>query len=217
MDALFAETLNTAQTINDAVKAGKDFLNYVINTYPSNGSSTKPLPAIVNTLQTNFSTYTTTMGSAVSGVQGTITGIASDRNSIINSQNSLQQASETLSETLAGPTQTTLLGQQISIQTAQANLTTAQQNLDYTSVRAPIAGIVSAITATVGSTPGSNAVTIVGDGEVAQVTLNEIDAAKVVVGDKTTLYIRRDQRAFACGNRRGDRSGRHRKPRRSEL
>jgi multidrug efflux pump subunit AcrA (membrane-fusion protein) len=187
MDALFSETVNTAESINGAVKAGKDFFNYVINNYPLNGTSTKQLPPIVTTLQTNFSGYTTTINSAVSGVQSTITGITSDRNSIINARDSLQQASETLSETLAGPTQTTLLGQQISIQTAQQNLTTAQQNLDYTSVRAPIAGIVSAITATVGSTPGSNAVTIVGDGEVAQVTLNEIDAAKVVVGDKATL------------------------------
>ena len=187
MDALFSETLNTAQTVGDAVKAGKDFLNYVINTYPSNGSSTKPLPAITTTLQTNFSTYTTTMNSAVSGEQSTITGITSDRNAIINAQNSLAQASETLAETLAGPTATTLLGQQISLQTAQENLTTAQENLAYTSVRAPIAGTVSAITATVGSTAGSNAVTMVGDGEVAEVTLNEIDAAKVTTGDEATL------------------------------
>jgi multidrug efflux pump subunit AcrA (membrane-fusion protein) len=187
MDALFSETLNTAQTISNAVKAGKDFLDYVINTYPSNGSSTKPLPPITTTLQTNFSNYASTMDSAVSGQQNTITGIANDKNSIVNAQNSLTQASETLAETLAGPTQTTLLSQQISLQTAQTNLTTAQENLAYTSVRAPIAGTVSAIAATVGATAGSNAVTIVGDGEVAEVTLNEIDAAKVTTGDKATL------------------------------
>ena len=127
------------------------------------------------------------MDSVVSGMQSTISGITTDQNNIVNTQNSLTQASETLSETLAGPTATTLLGQQISVQTAQNNLTTAQQNLAYTSVTAPISGVVSAITATVGATPGSNAVTIVGDGEVAQVTLNEIDAAKVALGDKATL------------------------------
>jgi multidrug efflux pump subunit AcrA (membrane-fusion protein) len=186
MNAIFAETNNTAQTISNAVKAGKDFLDYVINTYPSS-SSTKPLPLIANTLQSNFSTYTTTMSSAVSGVQGTITGIASDENNITNTQNSLQQASETLSELVAGPTQTTLLGQQISVQSAQNALQTAQDNLGYTSVRAPIAGVVSAVTATVGEAPGSDAVTIVGGGEIAAVTLNEIDAAKVSVGDPATL------------------------------
>ena len=158
-----------------------------MNNFPVGSNGTQALPAITTTFQTDFSTYTTTMNSAVSGEQSTISGIATDKNNIVNTQNSLAQASETLSETLAGPTQTTLLGQQISLQTAQNNLTTAQENLAYTSVTAPIAGVVSAITATVGATPGSNAVTIVGDGEVAQVTLNEIDAAKVALGDKATL------------------------------
>jgi multidrug efflux pump subunit AcrA (membrane-fusion protein) len=186
LDSLFTETYNTAQTISNSVKAGKDFLDYIVNTYPA-ASSTKPLPAITNTLQTNFANYTNTITSEVSGLQSTITGIANQRTTITNAQDSLTQASETLSETLAGPTQTTLLSQQISVESAQNNLQTAQENLDYTSVRAPIAGVVSAIGAIVGETPGSSAVTIVGDGEVAQITLNEIDAAKVSTGDKATL------------------------------
>jgi multidrug efflux pump subunit AcrA (membrane-fusion protein) len=187
LDALFSQTDNTAQAIDQTVKDAKDFLNYIVDNYPSQSNSAQPLPAITNTYQTDFSNYTTTMTSAVSGVEGTISGITSDKQNIVNSQNSLMQASETLAETLAGPTATTLLGQQISVQTAQANLTTAQENLAYTSVTAPISGTVSAIGAIVGETAGSGAVTIVGDGEVAEVTLNEIDAAKVSTGNQATL------------------------------
>lgn len=187
LDALFAETYNTAQAISDTVKDGKDFLNEIFNTYPASANGTQALPAITTTFQTDFSTYTTTMDSTVSGLQSTMTQIANDKNNIINTQNSLAQASETLAETLAGPTQTTLLSQQISVQTAEDNLTTAQENLAYTSMTAPISGTVSAISATIGETPGSDAVTIVGDGEVADITLNEIDAAKVSVGDQATL------------------------------
>lgn len=187
MDAIFAETYNTAQTVTNAVKAGKDFLNYIVNTYPAASSSTKPLPTIVNTFQSNFATYTDTIASVVSGEQGVINGITSDKNNIVNTQNSLDQANETLAELLAGPTQTTLLSQQISIQSAQDNLQAAQENLNDTSIVAPIAGTVSAIGATVGTDPGSSPVTIVGDGQVAQVTLNESDAVKVQVGDRATL------------------------------
>ncbi len=187
LNSLFTETYNTTQAINATVKAGKDLFSYVSENYPAQPNGSQALPTSAATLQNNFSTYTSTMSSVVSGAQGTISGITSDKNSIINSQNSLTQASETLAETLAGPTATTLLGQQISAQTAQDNLTTAQQNLAYTSVTAPISGIVSVISATVGETAGSNAVTIVGDGQVAQVTLNEIDAAKVSLGDPATL------------------------------
>jgi len=187
LDALFTETSNTAQAVNATVKAGKDLFTYVSENYPIQANGSQSLPTDAATLQNDFSTYTSTMSSAVSSAQSTISTIASDKNSIINSKNSLTQASETLAETIAGPTQTTLFGQQISIQTAQNNLTTAQQNLAYTSVTAPLSGVVSAINATVGATPGSDAVTIVGDGEVAEVTLNEIDAAKVSLGDPATL------------------------------
>jgi multidrug efflux pump subunit AcrA (membrane-fusion protein) len=186
LDALFTETENTANTVGAAVKASKDFLTYVVNSYPAS-SSTKPLPSITTTLQNNFNTYTDTISSAASTVQGTITGITGDRNSITNAQSSFVQAQENLSELTSGPTDTQSLSAQINLQSAQNSLTTAQQNLGYTSVRAPIGGVVSAISAIVGETPGSSAVTIVGDGEVAQVTLNEIDAAKVSTGDPATL------------------------------
>jgi multidrug efflux pump subunit AcrA (membrane-fusion protein) len=186
LDALFAETENTANTVGAAVKASKDFLTYVVNSYPAS-SSTKPLPSITTTLQNNFDTYTNTIASVASTVQGTATGITSDRNSIVNAQSSFTQAQENLSELTSGPTDTQSLSAQINLQSAQNSLTTAQQNLGYTSVRAPIGGVVSAISAIIGETPGSSAVTIVGDGQVAQVTLNEIDAAKVSTGDPATL------------------------------
>ncbi|MDR3581728.1 MAG: efflux RND transporter periplasmic adaptor subunit [Candidatus Pacebacteria bacterium] len=186
LDALFSETGNTANTVGAAVKSSKDFITYIVNSYPAS-SSTKPLPTITTTLQNNFNTYTNTMTSVASTVQGTITGIVSDRNSIVNAQASLAQAQENLSELTAGPTDTQLLSAQINLQSAENSLTTAQQDLGYTSVRAPITGTVSAIGATVGQTAGSSAVTIVSDSEVAVVTLNEEDASKVLVGDPATL------------------------------
>jgi multidrug efflux pump subunit AcrA (membrane-fusion protein) len=187
LDALFAETYNTANTVSAAVKASSNFINYIVNTYPSSLNSTKPLPAITTTLQNNFITYTNTVTSAVSSAENTITGIANDKNAYVNDVASLAQASATLNEVVAGPTPTQLLAAQIAVQTAQNNLATAEQNLADTSVRAPIAGTVSAINVTVGEMPGSGAVTMVGDGQVAEVTLNEINAAKVQVGDKATL------------------------------
>jgi len=186
LDALFAQTYATAKSISDAVKASKDFLNYVINAYP-NSSSTNPLPSITNTFQTNLSTYTTTINNEVTNLTGTINGIASDQEAIINAQSSLQQASETLAELVAGPTQTDVLSQQINLESAQNTLDNAEQDLADTSIRAPIDGIVSEIGAVLGQTVASPAVSVVGTGEDAAITLNEVDAAKITMGDKATL------------------------------
>ncbi len=79
LDALFTETYDTAQQVSAAVKASKDFLTYIVDTYPSS-SSTNPLPAITGTFQADFNTYTATAATAVSSGQGRITGSANDTN-----------------------------------------------------------------------------------------------------------------------------------------
>ncbi len=186
LDALFSETYSTTQAVSTAVKAASDLINFVLNSYPK-GGGLAPLPSITNTFQTNFGNYTTTVNNEVSAIGNVVTGIANDKNNLLNDRMSLETASETLAELVAGPTQVQLLSQQINVKSAQNTLETAQENLADTSIRAPIDGIVASIGAVVGETVASPAVTIVGDGEVAQVTLNEVDAAKVVNGDKATL------------------------------
>jgi HlyD family secretion protein len=186
LDALFAETYNTAKNLSDGVKSVKDLLNYVINNYP-NSSSTNPLPAVTNTFQTNFGNYTNTIGNDVSNLSNGQNTIASDQTAITNAQLSLKEKQDSLTSLMAGPDALDVQSQNLSIQQQQLSLETAQQNLDDTSIRAPIDGVVSAVDAIVGESVPSPAVSIVGSSEVAQVTLNEVDAAKVALGQKATL------------------------------
>ncbi len=186
LDTLFSETYQTTQLVSASVKAINDLLNYVVNNYPKD-NRLAPLPTITTTFQTTFGTEITAVNNNVSSVENVIVGIANDKNTLENDQLSLAQASETLAELVAGPTQLNLLSQQISIQSAQNALATAEQNLAYCSIRAPISGVISAVPAIVGTTVSSPAVSMVTQGELAEVTLNEVDAAKVAIGNKATL------------------------------
>ncbi len=179
LDALFSETANTTKAVSNAVIASKDLITYIVDSYPSS-SSTKPLPSIVNSDQTNFSTYTQT-------ITNDITNITNAQNTIANDEISLNEKEEALTSLEAGPDPLDVQSQQISIQSSQMSLQTAEQNLADDSIRAPVSGTVSAIGAVVGTPIASSAVTLVADGEVAQVTLNEVDAAKVNLGDQATL------------------------------
>lgn len=185
LDALFAETYHTAQTISASVKSIKDLLNYVVNNYPSgNGSQ---LPAVTNTLQTNMNGYTATMNGDVASLNGAMTTIGNDKTNATNATLALNVASSTLATLLAGPDALSVQSSQLSVQQQELALQTAQTNLNDCSIRAPIGGTVSAVNAVVGETVSSPAVTIVGQSQVAEVTLNEVDAAKVKVGDPATL------------------------------
>jgi HlyD family secretion protein len=186
LNALFTESYNTAKTISDAVKSGTDLLDYAVNNYPS-GQGTNALPTITATYQTDFGTYTNTIDSDVSSISGAITTITNDEQSLTNDQLSFAQAQENLNELVAGPNPLDIQTQNISIENAQIGLQTAQENLADDSIRAPIAGVVATMPSVVGETVASPAATIASDDNLAQVTLNEIDAAKVQVGNKATL------------------------------
>jgi multidrug efflux pump subunit AcrA (membrane-fusion protein) len=189
LDALFAETYATSRSVSEAVKSVKDLLNYVVNNYPTSQGLVAQLPAVTNTFQTSMGNYTNTANGDVSNLSGAINAITSDKTAILNAQLTLNENSSTLATLLAGANSLDVQSSQLSIQQQQLSLQTAQQNLANDYVRAPIDGVVSALPSVVGATVPSPAVSLVGQLQVAQVTLNEVDAAKVKVGDKATLVF----------------------------
>jgi multidrug efflux pump subunit AcrA (membrane-fusion protein) len=79
---------------------------------------------------------------------------------------------------------------QAAVDAASAEMAVAQQNLAQASITAPIAGTVAAIGLNVGSSAGSNGITIIGPGahEVnTTVTLTNINLLKV--GDSATVAV----------------------------
>jgi multidrug efflux pump subunit AcrA (membrane-fusion protein) len=186
LDGLFAQSYAASKTVGDAIKSVKDLLDYVVNSYPT-GQGLASLPAITTTDQTSFGSYTTTVTSDISNILNTINTIAKDKQAMINAQTALTQANQSLTDLTNGPDPLDVKSQGISIENAQIALQTAQQNLAYDSIRAPIDGVVASVPSVVGQNVPSPAVSIVSNGQLAQITLNEVDAAKVNLGDKATL------------------------------
>ena len=146
-----------------------------------------------------MNSYTNTVGGDVSSLANTVNTISNDKTSLTNASLSLDQASSSLATLLAGADPLDIQSSQLSIQQQELSLQTAQTNLDDCYIRSPIDGIVSAIAAVVGEDVPSPAVTIVGQSQVAEVTLNEIDAAKVKVGDKATMTFDAISRLSVAG------------------
>ena len=185
LDALFSETYDTAQTVSESVKSIKDLLNYAVNNYPSENNS--QLPAITNTFQTNMSNYTNTVSGDVSSLANAVNTINSDKT--ISRMPAFLSTSQVRRSPRFLRVPIRLMSSRASFPSSSRSLRlqTAQTNLDDCYIRSPIDGVVSAIAAVIGEDVPSPAVTIVGQSQVAEVTLNEIDAAKVKVGDKATM------------------------------
>ncbi len=179
IEALITESYQTAADISDALKASTDFLNFV-NTTLTNRSLELPstlLPQI-NTL----TGYTTT-------TNGNVAALASDAANVTSDERAVTAAQASLAQIEAGADPLQVQADELTIQMKQAALAAAEQDLADTVVRAPFSGTVAAIAVQRYETIGSNVAvaTLVSDNQSVDISVNEVDAAKLKVGEKATL------------------------------
>jgi len=105
-----------------------------------------------------------------------------DASSLLSAQNSIATNENSLDTLVTGPNS-------LQIQAQQLSLTTAEQNYAYENVTAPFNGTVALIDVTPAEqvSNGTAIATVVTTNEYATISLNEVDAAKIVVGQKSTL------------------------------
>jgi RND family efflux transporter MFP subunit len=124
--------------------------------------------------------------SAVTGYVSTANGIVSTlfslQGSITSAKHALDKAQASLQNLEAGPDEIDRRSQALAVKQKQEALG------DY-SVYAPFDGIVASVDAKVGGQGSSGAAvaTLITKSQVAEISLNEVDAAKVKAGQKATL------------------------------
>jgi RND family efflux transporter MFP subunit len=166
--ALINESYGAVTDLSDALRAATNFLDSV-NTALQNQNSSVP-----STLTSNISTlmgYTTTTKGYATSLSNDISNLA------VNSQQS------------AGADPLAIQSSKLSLQEKQDALAQAEQALADTVVRAPFSGTVGALSVqqyqTIGS--GTAVATLVSDNQNVNISVNEVDAAKLKVGEKATL------------------------------
>ncbi|MGD0977022.1 MAG: efflux RND transporter periplasmic adaptor subunit [Minisyncoccia bacterium] len=169
------DTLLTTRLVAQAVKSEQNMLNYLISYLNQKyNSSSSAVPSQITTYQNNLAAYTATLNSRISGLSGSIDSINSQEEAIA-------------SGTLGDPVD--LSDQENTVSQKEAALTDAQTNLADCYIRAPFDGVVAKVSVNNGDVvSGSTAiVTMITNQHLASITLNELDATKIVIGQKATL------------------------------
>jgi RND family efflux transporter MFP subunit len=121
--------------------------------------------------------------------------LQSAQQQLTSAQDALQQAQLEYEAKVAPPTDAQVAQAQAQVAQAQASYDSAVTNYDNNIIKSPIDGTVAAVNVSVGDQANSGSsgttetdlMTIITPQQVANVTLNEVDAAKVQVGQKATL------------------------------
>lgn len=118
----------------------------------------------------------------VSSANSVVSKVTSARNSITSNKRAFENAKTSLDDLRDGPDALDLRSSELSVRQKQEAVS------NYV-VRAPFDGVVASVAAKIGDSVnnGATIATLITKQKVAEISLNEIDAAKVAVGQKATL------------------------------
>jgi multidrug efflux pump subunit AcrA (membrane-fusion protein) len=166
-------------------QAAQSELNFLAEVNDLATADNLHLPAAFTTLQTSAKSYLSTLNSNLTQLNAEKKTLTNDKQTVTTDQQNVQ-LDQVGNSNGSNPISLQISANNIAKQ--KQDLATEETNLaDYTIV-APFDGTVSAVSAKVGDQAGSAAVaTVLTSQDVAELSLNEVDAAKVQVGQKATL------------------------------
>jgi len=156
-----ADTYDAALAVAEAAKYIQDAIVYFRNADTAS-------PQAANTA------YTTVIP-LVASANATVATLATTKNSITTAQRTLDDVQEGADS--------------LDVRSSELSIRQKQEALDDYSVRAPFDGSIASVTAKIGEnvSNGASIATLVTKQKIAELSLNEVDAAQIKVGNKATI------------------------------
>ncbi|MCX6716944.1 MAG: HlyD family efflux transporter periplasmic adaptor subunit [Candidatus Taylorbacteria bacterium] len=157
----------------DSSKTFMDKLGLIVNVLSANNTGLT---------QAQIDNYRATVNSASQEISSTI-------DSLVSAKSSLESANNNLNLKVAPPRSEDVTSAQSQLDSAEASLLNAQNNYDDSIIKAPFAGQVAALNVSLGDVVDSSTVvaSVITKEKIAKISLNEIDTAKIALGDKVKL------------------------------
>ena len=180
LEKLLNDSIDTATATAQALQSELNFLGTVVDTanqYDIHISST------ITSMQTNARSYLSTINSDLSALLAQKKSLDTIKQTIKTDEQNITLLKVGNN---AGDNPISLQIEQNNLIKQEKDLENLKINLGYYTIVAPFDGTISSVTAKIGDTAGTIA-SIITKEQVAQLSLNEIDATKVSLGQKATL------------------------------
>ncbi|MBP9757151.1 MAG: efflux RND transporter periplasmic adaptor subunit [Candidatus Pacebacteria bacterium] len=185
-ETMLAKTQTMLENFADAVKSADAFIRLYKTTME--GQQREVGVPATNAIATlgDLNTKVTAHLTAISGDSSALT---SGKQSVVSATRSIAEKQQSLVDVQDGADTLDIRSAELTVQQRENAVADAQAALaDYT-IRAPFGGTVATVAATRGQrvSNGGAIATIVTDRQIATLSLNEVDATKIALGDKATL------------------------------
>lgn len=185
IESLISETYETVKNIAEAVKSANNLIQFYQDKLTER--SLKP-QTLSTTHLSGLNTYTGKTNSQLSNLLSSQNSIQDNKDAITDADRSIEEKELSLAKLKAGADALDIRAKNIAIQQKEDALLDAQQSLADCYIQAPFNGIIASMDVKKGESVSSNAVvTLVTKQKIAEVSLNEVDVAKVKASQKVTL------------------------------
>ena len=137
----------------------------------------------------SLSSYTTQNNSNLSNLLSAKQAIDNAESAVVNAERTLDEKTKSLDKLTQAPDESDIKSKTLAVEQKQRALDAAREALADCTIVAPFDGVVAAIDIKAGDeiASGASVATIITANQVASITLNEVDIAKVEAGQKATL------------------------------
>jgi len=188
IEALLEEALETSRAIAETVKSEINMIDFWVDY-----RSRKDLRIFkkVTEYQSDLKSHTLKINSHLSSLLNIQRSIQDSKEDVLNAQRLIEELELSFAELKAGADELDIRAKKITVQQKEDALFAAQENLANCYIRALFDGIVAEIYIKKGDSvsSGTKLLTLVSKQKLAEITLNEIDVAKVENGQPTTLIF----------------------------
>lgn len=180
------DTYDATKKISNAAKALINLIQQYQDAASNNGS---PVQSFSTTHLASLNSYASQVNTHLLNMISIQQSIKSALQSVESAKNAVDQKTQSLNTLQSLTNQISDQSQQIIVSQKETALADAKETLSDYTIRAPFDGVVATVDVKKGDTVGGDATiaTVITNNQIAVVSLNEIDAASVKVGQKATL------------------------------
>lgn len=176
IESIITETYSTAKTVADAIKNSKNAVDYIRSQQGSQSRSDS------TTVQNNLNSWTSKINAHLLNLLSIKNGIEDSKNAITSSTRDIAQKTEALKKLKDGADFLDVKAQMLAVR---------QKEYAYEDyfIRAQFDGVIGKLNVkkTDSITAGMSVATLITKRKIANISLNEIDAVKIKVGQKVAL------------------------------
>ncbi len=204
IENILEKTIETSRGISDTIKSQNNMLDYWVD-YRSN-KNLKIYDQIIQ-YQSDLNSYMSKVNSHLSSLLSVRSTIKTKKEDKLNTERDIleieqnhpldlaaakrkiQEQEEKINDLISGATEIETKNKKLSIQQKENKLLEAQQNLNDHFIKAPFDGLITNLDAKKGDDISSSTVlaSLISKQQIAEITLNEIEAAKIKIGQQVDL------------------------------